>query len=407
MRCALIGKTLGHSYSGIIHEKFGYYGYDLVELEENQLEKFVKEGKYDGFNVTIPYKTAIIKYLDKLDPIASETGAVNTVVRTGGKTYGYNTDVLGMAYMLKKAGISLAGKNVVICGSGGTGKTAEYVAKKMNAAKITVVSRKGENNYSNVYSLVDTQVIINATPVGMYPYNDVSLLDLKKFSSLEAVADVIYNPLLTRLALDAKKLGIKYTGGLIMLVAQAKFAMDIFIKRRSPDELISSVYAKILKQTQNIVLVGMPGSGKTSVGKAVAKKLMKKYVDSDAAIVEKAGCPVSEIFEKYGEKHFRSLEKQMLAELGKAHGTVISTGGGAVLDAENYYSLKQNGLIYYLERPADALATRGRPLSKNKNAIAEMERVRLPLYREYADKTIENDGDFFACVKKIAEDFYN
>ena len=405
MRCALIGQTLAHSYSKTIHEKFGFYGYDLVELQPNELNDFVRGETYDAFNVTMPYKTQIMACLDKTDEVASETGAVNTVVRLGGKTYGYNTDAFGMAYMLKRGGISLAGKNVLIAGSGGTGKTAAYVAKKMKAAKITVVSRKGEVNYANVYEQDDVQVIINATPVGMYPYTDVSLLDVKRFPRLEAVADVIYNPLKTRLVLDAEKEGIKAIGGLSMLVAQAKFSMDAFTKKRHDDALIGKTLTALEREIRNVVLIGMPGSGKTSVGKAVAKRLMKRYADSDAVIAEKAGCPIPEIFEKYGEKYFRSLEKQALAELGRKHGTVISTGGGAVLDPENYYSIAQNGRIYYLERAAEELATRGRPLSKDKQALSEMEKTRLPLYEKYADVTVENDGDFFACVKKITEDF--
>lgn len=405
MKCALIGQTLSHSYSKKIHEKFGFYNYDLVELEPDRLENFVRGGGYDAFNVTIPYKTQIIPYLDKLDDIALEAGAVNTVVRIGGKTYGYNTDAPGMAYMLKRAGITLTNKNVLILGSGGTGKTASFVAKKTKAAKITTVSRKGEVNYTNVYEQGDAQVIINATPVGMYPYTDVRLLDVTKFPHLEAVADVIYNPLQTRMITDARAAGLKTTGGLSMLVAQAKFAMDAFTKKRHDDAIIESVYDDILKETRNVVLIGMPGSGKTSVGKAVARRLMKKYADSDAVIVERVGCTIPEIFEKKGEKYFRSIEKQVISDLGKCRGTVISTGGGAVLNPENYYSLAQNGIIYYLERPASDLSLRNRPLSKDRHALEEMEKVRLPLYRRYADKIIENDGDFFACVEQITEDF--
>lgn len=404
MKCALIGEKLGHSYSKIVHKKLGSYDYDLVELPENKLEEFVKKGAYDGFNVTIPYKTAVMRYLDKIDSAAAEIGSVNTVCRVGGKTYGYNTDILGMAYMLKHAGISLTGKNVMILGSGGTGKTAVALARRTDAATVTVVSRKGEVDYKNLYERKETEIIINTTPVGMYPYSDVCLVEPEKFPSLEAVADVIYNPLRTRLLLRAQKLGVKTAGGLRMLVAQAKYSSDLFLNRRSPDDAIERIYRFLSAKVSNVVFVGMPGSGKTSVGKAVARRERKKYADADAAIAEREGRSIPEIFSERGEKYFRNAEKQVLRELGSQSGLVISTGGGAVLDEENYYSLKSNGKIYYIERPLSELATKGRPLSQNPDALEEMEKRRLPLYRAFADVTVKNDGNFFACVDKIRED---
>ena len=339
MRCALIGEKLSHSYSRLIHKKFGMYSYDLVELPPDNLKEFVEHGGYDAFNVTIPYKSAIIPYIDKVETLAMQIGAINTVCRLGGKTYGYNTDILGMAYMLKRAGIALGGKHVMIFGSGGTGKTAEMLAKKNGAASITVVSRSGSVNYKNFYELQQTQIIINTTPVGMYPYSDISLADLSKFRNLEAVADVIYNPMRTRLMLQARELNLKYAGGLYMLVAQAKYSMDIFVKNRHPDEIIEQVYKYLLSRIINIVLVGMPGSGKTSIGKAVARRERRRYVDSDAEIVASEGRAITEIFAEKGEEYFRKKEKQTLFLLGSQNGMVISTGGGAVLDRENYYSL--------------------------------------------------------------------
>ena len=404
MRCALIGEKLSHSYSRLIHKKFGMYSYDLVELPPDNLKEFVEHGGYDAFNVTIPYKSAIIPYIDKVETLAMQIGAINTVCRLGGKTYGYNTDILGMAYMLKRAGIALGGKHVMIFGSGGTGKTAEMLAKKNGAASITVVSRSGSVNYKNFYELQQTQIIINTTPVGMYPYSDISLADLSKFRNLEAVADVIYNPMRTRLMLQARELNLKYAGGLYMLVAQAKYSMDIFVKNRHPDEIIEQVYKYLLSRIINIVLVGMPGSGKTSIGKAVARRERRRYVDSDAEIVASEGRAITEIFAEKGEEYFRKKEKQTLFLLGSQNGMVISTGGGAVLDRENYYSLKANGRIYYLEREITDLATRGRPLSTDTEALKKLLEQREPLYKAFADVTVENDGDFFSCVDKILED---
>ena len=404
MRCALIGEKLSHSYSRLIHKKFGMYSYDLVELPPDNLKEFVEHGGYDAFNVTIPYKSAIIPYIDKVETLAMQIGAINTVCRLGGKTYGYNTDILGMAYMLKRAGIALGGKHVMIFGSGGTGKTAEMLAKKNGAASITVVSRSGSVNYKNFYELQQTQIIINTTPVGMYPYSDISLADLSKFRNLEAVADVIYNPMRTRLMLQARELNLKYAGGLYMLVAQAKYSMDIFVKNRHPDEIIEQVYKYLLSRIINIVLVGMPGSGKTSIGKAVARRERRRYVDSDAEIVASEGRAITEIFAEKGEEYFRKKEKQTLFLLGSQNGMVISTGGGAVLDRENYYSLKANGGIYYLEREITDLATRGRPLSTGTEALKKLLEQREPLYKAFADVTVENDGDFFSCVDKILED---
>ena len=404
MRCALIGEKLSHSYSRLIHKKFGMYSYDLVELPPDNLKEFVEHGGYDAFNVTIPYKSAINPYIDKVETLAMQIGAINTVCRLGGKTYGYNTDILGMAYMLKRAGIALGGKHVMIFGSGGTGKTAEMLAKKNGAASITVVSRSGSVNYKNFYELQQTQIIINTTPVGMYPYSDISLADLSKFRNLEAVADVIYNPMRTRLMLQARELNLKYAGGLYMLVAQAKYSMDIFVKNRHPDEIIEQVYKYLLSRIINIVLVGMPGSGKTSIGKAVARRERRRYVDSDAEIVASEGRAITEIFAEKGEEYFRKKEKQTLFLLGSQNGMVISTGGGAVLDRENYYSLKANGRIYYLEREITDLATRGRPLSTGTEALKKLLEQREPLYKAFADVTVENDGDFFSCVDKILED---
>lgn len=405
MKCCLIGESLGHSYSKLIHDKAGLYSYDLKELKKSELEAFVKSRAYDGYNVTIPYKQAIIPFLDELDATARVAQAVNTVCLRKGKAVGYNTDILGMRYMLDRSGISLTGKNVMILGSGGTGKTAYALAEMMKAASVTVVSRRGEVNYSNCYENSDVQIVINTTPVGMYPYTDISIFDPAKFPHLEAVADVIYNPLRTRLIIDAAKCGVKTATGLSMLVAQAKYSMDLFMGRRYDDHLIHKIYDPLLRRVTNIVLIGMPGSGKSSIGKAIARREGKKFIDLDAVVSQNAGMSIPEIFASSGEAAFRALERKAVEEMSKENGAVISTGGGVVLNQANYYSLKQNGRIYFIDRDNDCLATRGRPLSQNSTAIEEMGKKRLPLYREFADVTIKNDGDFFVCVDKIKEDF--
>ncbi len=407
MKFGLIGETLKHSYSKIIHEKFGTYKYDLVELSPSELERFVKSNDYDAYNVTIPYKQAIIPYLDEIDESARAIGSVNTVCRIKGKTYGYNTDFAGMLYMLAKANITITDKNVLILGSGGTCKTALAVCKFLSARSVTVVSRRGSVNYSNCGEIENVQAIINTTPVGMYPYVDVSLVKLDEFPDLEAVVDVIYNPLNTKLIVDAQKKGVKCCGGLSMLVAQAKYSMDLFTRKNNDDGLIENVCGFLSKRISNIVLIGMPGSGKSSIGKAIAKRTHKKYVDTDAEIVAAAKKSIPEIFEQNGEKYFREIERKVVSEIGKENGMVISTGGGAVLDNRNYYSLKSNGKIYFIDRDIDSLAVRNRPLSKSLDDLKVMKEKRLPLYEWFADVTIKNDGEFFGCVDKILEDYDN
>lgn len=407
MKYGLIGGQLKHSYSKLIHEKFGLYKYDLIELSPDKLFQFVKQGDYCAYNVTIPYKQTIIPFLDELDFSARQIGSVNTVCRIKNKNYGYNTDFAGMLFMLNKAGISLKDKNVMILGGGGTCKTALAVCKFLSAKNVTVVSRRGTVNYTNCYDKQDTQVIINTTPVGMYPYIDVAPVKLDGFSGLEAVADVIYNPLNTRLSIEAEKMGIRHCGGLSMLVAQAKYAMELFTRKNHDDQLIDSVYEYLADKVSNIVLIGMPGSGKSSIGKAIAKRTHKKYVDTDAEITLLAKKSIPEIFEQNGEHYFRELEKKVIAEIGKENGMVISTGGGAVLNEKNYYSLKANGKIYFIDRDTENLAVRNRPLSKSLSDLTEMRIKRLPHYEAFADVTVKNDGEFFGCVDKILEDYYH
>lgn len=400
---ALIGKTLKHSYSKKIHTLFSKYQYDLVELESDALERFVKESEYKGFNVTIPYKQQIMPYLDYIDESAKAIGAVNTVVKRNGKTIGYNTDFLGMIYMLKKAEIELHDRCVLILGSGGTRNTALAVAKTLGAKSIKVISRNGEFNYQNCYDFTETEVIINTTPVGMYPETDNCPIDINRFPNLLGVADVIYNPSLTKLLFNARERGIKYTNGLSMLVAQAKYAMDLFLSDKFDDGIIESVLEKLQREVKNIVLVGMPGSGKSTVANNLSALLDMESIDIDQKIEQKAGKSIPEIFSNDGEDYFRSLETEVIKEFGCLSGKIISTGGGAVKRAENYFLLKQNGVIFYIDRPIEKLSTVGRPLSKDLTAVKKLFEERKELYEKFADFTIDNGGSLEDTVKGVID----
>ncbi len=399
----LLGKTLKHSYSKTIHGLLGDYGYGLYEVEENELKEAV-DG-LDGFNVTIPYKTEIIKYLDIIDDSAKDIGAVNTVIKKDGKTFGYNTDFYGMKYMLNYGGIDICGKNVMILGSGGTSKTAEAVCKSLGAKNIVKVSRNGEINYSNYKELKNTEVIINTTPVGTFPNNYDCVVDISAFDNLEGVADVVYNPNTTLLCFNAKSAGIKAINGLSMLVAQAKYAKDLFTGCVADDFEIKAVYDRILKDKLNVVLVGMPGSGKTSVGKEVANILGREFIDTDAEIEKKAKKSIPEIFEENGEEYFRALESETIKEICKLTGKVIATGGGAVVKKENLYPLSSNGKIFWIKRDIESLALSGRPLSKNAATVEALYAERKDKYAAFADKTVFNDGDIKDAANEIAKEF--
>lgn len=403
----LIGGKLGHSYSAEIHAEFGYV-YDLVELTSQELKAFVEASEYDGFNVTIPYKKEIMKYLDVIDPQALEIGAVNTVKYKEGKSYGYNTDFYGMEYVLQSQSISLADKKVVILGSGGTSNTAFALAQAKKAQKIVVVSRNGIDNYENISKHYDAQVIINTTPVGMYPNNGNKIIDITSFTELESVVDAIYNPLLTPLLLDAKKSGKKYASGLAMLVAQAKFAKDIFLEQETDLKEIATIYKKLLLKTVNIVLIGMPSSGKTTIGKELAKEFNKKFVDIDKEIEKAFGKSVSAIFAEDGEKAFRAVESEMLIKFGKEKGQIISTGGGTITGENAYCVLKQNGIIVYLTRDLKKADVYGRPLLEKDalNVLKKLYNERRSLYIGSADIVADNNGEIATTVQFIKEQIY-
>ena len=403
----LIGKTLKHSYSGKIHAMLGEYSYSLVEIMENDLEKFVLGKEYKGYNVTIPYKEAIIPYLDELDKSAQEIGAVNTVVNKNGKLIGYNTDIYGMDYAMQRAGIVLKNKVVLVLGSGGTSKTATALAKEKGAKKVLVLSRNGDINYQNYTDNKDVQVIINTTPIGMYPNNYDCKIDLDSFPLLEGVFDAVYNPNLTYLTCLAKKKGIKYSNGLPMLVAQAKGAMQLFLEREVSNQIIEKVLSVLEKQTLNIVLVGMSGVGKSTIAKVLAKTLGRDLVDTDQLIVQKTGKDIPTIFAENGEEYFRELESDVLKEVGVLTGKVIATGGGVVTKERNYFPLKQNGLIFFIQRDLDKVSRKGRPLATSLDAVKELFEKRKPMYQAFADYTISNDKGIEDAVKEIVTIYEN
>ncbi len=397
----LCGRTLKHSYSKIIHSYLGNDNYELINLERDEFYELMESKAFKALNVTIPYKIDAYNLCDVVSNEAKIIGCVNTVVNRDGILYGYNTDFFGFEYMLKRSGISLKDKNIVILGSGGTSLTATAVAKSHGAKSITTVSRSGKINYNNVYELTNTQVIINTTPVGMYPDNQRSPVDITKFTYLTDVIDVIYNPIKTKLIATADENSIRCTSGLSMLVAQAVRADELFFGKKNGDDIIEDVISKCIMKTSNIVLVGMPGCGKTTVGKILSQKTGKLCFDTDD-FVEKCGMPIPEIFEKFGEENFREKETQAVKMLCSMSEKIISTGGGSILKKENIDYMRQNGIIVYIRRELDKLSTDGRPLSAG--GTEKLERIyktRQPLYEKYSDISVDIDENPEKCAQKI------
>ena len=405
MKYGLIGEKLGHSFSKAMHEKIADYTYELKEIPKDGLDRFMKERDFLGINVTIPYKSAVIPYLDYIDPIAEKIGAVNTIVNRNGRLYGYNTDFGGLKMLIEKSGFDFNGKKVLVLGTGGTSKTAGAVASSLGAAEVITVGRSSEVNYENLYDLHgDADYIINTTPVGMYPDVDGCAIEPDAFRKLKGITDVVYNPLKTMLSLKAESAGIKSACGLYMLVCQAVFACAHFISEDLDIKKLSDeIYADILREKQNIVLIGMPGSGKSTIGKALAEKLGREFIDTDEMITLKYG-NISDIFTRKGEGYFRDIESEQVKEAAKLNGKVIATGGGAVLRKENVEALKQNGVIFFLNRPLeDIIPTDDRPLSSNYDALKKRFEERYDIYVSSADKEIYVDGEVNNAVGRILE----
>lgn len=400
MKSGLLGRKLGHSYSPQIHEYLGSYSYDLFEREPNEIEDFLRNGDFTGINVTIPYKKDVIPFLDELSPTAVKMGSVNTVVRRkDGSLFGHNTDYFGFTSMVHRSGIQVAGKKVLVLGSGGTSNTAVKALEDLGA-QVIIVSRSGENNYDNLHVHQDAAVIVNTTPVGMYPNTGVSPVDLSCFPTLEGVLDVIYNPAKTQLLLDAEKLGLPHENGLWMLVAQAKEAAEYFGGSPLPDSIIEIVYNKMSAKMKNIILVGMPGSGKSTIAALLAEQLGRSIVDADQKVIELAGKSIPDIFAEDGEAIFRQWETQALSDLGKKSQLIIATGGGCVTQQRNYPLLHQNGMIFWLQRELDLLPTDGRPLSLIQK-LSDMYAMRKPMYEAFSDYQIDNNGTCQESIHQI------
>ncbi|MBQ9782748.1 MAG: AAA family ATPase [Clostridia bacterium] len=405
MKYCLIGEKLGHSYSKIIHEKCGL-DYSLIEIEKDKLKDFFENCEYDGFNVTIPYKKEVMKYLSYVSPDAQKIGAVNTVLKKDGKFYGYNTDVGGLKSMIESTNVSLKDKNVLVLGSGGASNTACTYALNSNAKSVKVVSRKGEINYENCYDLIDTDIIINATPCGMSPNVNESPINLSRFNNLKGVYDCIYNPQNTNLILQAKKLNIPCASGLKMLVVQALLAQDIWLESTHTKEKEQNIFNFVKNQTTNIVLAGMPSSGKTTIAKALSERLNLKWFDSDEYITKTYFSSPSEIILKDGEKAFRDIESDAIAVLSQNKGAVISIGGGGILRQENVINLKRNGVIFYVDRPLELLIDKDRPLSKSKG-IETLYNERKDKYNACCDFKVKNDKDIESVVREIILKYEN
>ena len=403
LKCGLLGQKLGHSYSPAIHGMLADYDYQLFEREPEQLEDFLKNGPWDGINVTIPYKKAVLPYCAQLSDTARRIGSVNTIVRRpDGSLYGDNTDAYGFESLVGKSGIDIRGKKALVLGSGGASVTVVAVLHMLGAESVTVISRGGEDNYDNLEKHADAQIIANTTPVGMYPNNGQAAVDLRRFPRCEGVLDVVYNPARTALLLQAEKLGIPCAGGLYMLVAQAKRSSELFTGSTIPDSEIGRVEKVLSGRMKNIVLVGMPSSGKSTLAAALGEKLGRPVYEADALIEQEAGMDIPAIFAQYGEEHFRALETEILGRLGKLSGAVISTGGGCVTREENYDLLHQNGTILWLKRSTEKLDKTGRPLSL-KNDLNEMYQKREPMYRRFADAAVDNNGSVEATLEQILE----
>ncbi len=406
MKCGLIGEKLAHSFSPQIHKALADYSYFLFEMSEEDVGNFLAGDGFDAVNVTIPYKKTVMPFLDEISEEALRIGSVNTVTRTKKGLRGDNTDYYGFLYTVKKSGIEIPQKKVLILGTGGASLTARTVSADLGASEIVFVSRTGETNYETVYEKhTDAAVVINCTPVGMYPNNGTAPIDLTRLPHCRGVIDMIYNPAKTKLLLDAERLGIPCINGLSMLVAQAKRACELFLSTEIADSEIDRITSSIAAETGNIILIGMPGCGKSTVGKLLSDLTGRPLVDSDSKVAEKYGSKPSEIILNEGEDAFRRIEHAVLCDICKKSGQIIATGGGVVTRPENFDILRQHGRAFFLERSLEKLATEDRPLSQ-RQTLSEMYQKRLPLYKVFCDHTVLNEGDPEDCAHEILK-LYN
>lgn len=399
----LLGEKLGHSFSPQIHKQLGDYEYRLFEVEPEDLADFLHSGAFSGLNVTIPYKKAVLPYLAEISEQAKAIGSVNTItVLPDGTLRGDNTDYDGFLYLVQKSGVPVRGKKALVLGTGGASLPVKKVLSDLGAREIISVSRSGENNYQNINRHFDADLIVNTTPVGMYPNNLQTPLPLDGFENLAGVLDIVYNPQKTKLILDAERRNIPAFSGLPMLVAQAKRAAELFLHTEIDDRKNDEIYEILSRQMKNIVLVGMPGCGKSTVGKALASRLSRPFFDADEEIVKRAGKPIPEIFKTDGETDFRCLETEVLSDLCRQSGAVIATGGGAVTVPANHDILRQNSLVIFINRDIAVLPKKGRPLSQQ-NDLGAMFAKRLPMYRAVCDFEADGNGDIQTVTDRIAE----
>lgn len=399
----LLGEKLGHSFSPQIHACLGDYEYKLFEVSPEDLGDFLRSGTFEGLNVTIPYKKAVMPYLAEISENAKAIGSVNTItVLPNGTLRGDNTDYDGFLYLVRRSGIAINGKKALVLGTGGASLPVKKVLSDLGTREIVSISRTGENNYQNLDKHFDADLLVNTTPVGMYPNNLQSPLSLDGFAHLSGVLDIVYNPQKTKLILDAEQRGIPAFSGLTMLVAQAKRAAELFLQTKIDDRKNDEIYENLSRQMKNIVLVGMPGCGKSTVGKALAKRLSRPFFDADEEIVRRAGKPIPEIFQAEGEAGFRKIETEVLFDLCRQSGAVIATGGGAVTVPKNHDILRQNSLVVFINRDIAVLPTAGRPLSEQ-NDLHEMFRHRLPLYRAVCDYEVDGNGKIQTVTDRVAE----
>ena len=399
----LIGEKLGHSHSKTLHGFLRDYRYDLWPMLPEKLDAWMREGSFDGMNVTIPYKKAVIPYLSEVGETAQRIGAVNTIVRRAdGSLYGDNTDFYGMSVMATRAGMDFAGKKTLVLGSGGTSLTACDVVRQ-NGGEAVVISRSGENNYENIDRHADADYLINTTPVGMYPNTEAQPVDLTRFPRLQGVLDVIYNPLRTKLLEQAAALGIPCEGGLSMLVYQAVRACDIFTGEKVQPEEAQAAEKALRRSVTNLVLVGMPGCGKSTIGEMLAKALDMPLVDLDEEIIRADGRIIPEIMAAEGEAGFRDRETEQVKRFGSKGGQIIVTGGGAVKREENRRFLRMNSVVVHITRGLNLLPMEGRPLSQSRETLETMWRERKPMYAACADVQVDNDSTLESCVQRIKE----
>ena len=409
MRYGLIGEKLGHSFSKDIHERIADYTFDLIPLSKEEFKTFMEKKEFTALNVTIPYKKDVIPYLDEMDEHAKAIGAVNTIVNRDGKLKGYNTDFTGFLYMVKKHNVHMEGKKVLIIGNGGASAAIQAVVQHESAGSmviVDVVPGNGAISYDEMFSShLDAEIIINTSPIGMYPRIGNAPIDISMFHKCEAVLDVIYNPILTRLCFEAQEMDIKRVNGLEMLIAQAKQSVEFFLVKSIDNQIIDDIYQDMLRERCNIVLIGMPSAGKTTIGKMLENRMQKEFIDLDDIIIEKAGKSIPEIFEESGEAGFRAIETEAAIEVSKLNNKIIATGGGTIKHKVNMDYLRQNGITIFIDRDVDKLISSdpNRPLSKSTDALEKMHAERLPLYQKYAAYVAVNNSDIESTVTEIEE----